>query len=102
MLIMQADWQSPKRLERKRRSSAQRKLAPHNVDFFFSRKCKIANYKQWVKAHAFELSLVHQPSQNIMKDRSIHVHCPSGAIPKDGPSSGMAQAYGYAVNFHTC
>ncbi|KAF3767406.1 ATP-dependent protease La [Cryphonectria parasitica EP155] len=45
----------------------------------------------WVKAHAFELGLVHEPSQNIMKDRSLHVHCPSGAIPKDGPSSGIAQ-----------
>ncbi|KAH6676595.1 ATP-dependent protease-like protein la [Halenospora varia] len=44
----------------------------------------------WVKAHAFELGLTHDPSENIMKNRSIHVHCPSGAIPKDGPSAGMA------------
>jgi ATP-dependent Lon protease len=46
----------------------------------------------WVKAHAYELGLTGDPSTNIMKDRSIHVHCPSGAIPKDGPSSGIAQA----------
>ncbi|KAK7748833.1 hypothetical protein SLS53_000857 [Cytospora paraplurivora] len=46
----------------------------------------------WVKAHAFELGLTHDPSENIMKNRSIHVHCPSGSIPKDGPSSGLAQA----------
>ncbi|KAI9649795.1 hypothetical protein NHQ30_002376 [Ciborinia camelliae] len=44
----------------------------------------------WVKAHAYELGLTHDPSENIMKKRSIHVHCPSGAIPKDGPSAGMA------------
>ena len=46
----------------------------------------------WVKAHAYELGLSQDPSQNIMKNRSIHVHCPSGSIPKDGPSSGIAQA----------
>jgi len=46
----------------------------------------------WVKAHAFELGLARDPLENIMKNRSIHVHCPSGAIPKDGPSSGIAQA----------
>lgn len=60
----------------------------------------------WVKAHAYELGLTHDPSENIMKKRSIHVHCPSGAIPKvsprppltnqllifqqDGPSAGLA------------
>lgn len=46
----------------------------------------------WVKAHAFELGLTQNPTIDIMKDRSIHVHCPSGAIPKDGPSSGIGQA----------
>jgi ATP-dependent Lon protease len=44
----------------------------------------------WVKSHAYELALTHDPSEDIMKARSIHVHCPSGAIPKDGPSAGLA------------
>ncbi|KAF2143617.1 uncharacterized protein K452DRAFT_307013 [Aplosporella prunicola CBS 121167] len=44
----------------------------------------------WVKAHAFELGLTGDPREDIMKARSIHVHCPSGAIPKDGPSAGLA------------
>ncbi|KAK7958176.1 Lon protease-like protein 2 [Apiospora saccharicola] len=48
--------------------------------------------RSWVRNHAFELGLTQDPSENIMKNRSLHVHCPSGAIPKDGPSSGMAQA----------
>jgi ATP-dependent Lon protease len=45
----------------------------------------------WVKAHAYDLGLTQDVSENIMKNRSIHVHCPSGSIPKDGPSSGVAQ-----------
>lgn len=44
----------------------------------------------WVKAHAFELGLSSKMDEDIMKNRSIHVHCPSGAIPKDGPSAGLA------------
>lgn len=44
----------------------------------------------WVKAHAFDLGLTANPEEDIMKNRSIHVHCPSGAIPKDGPSAGLA------------
>ena len=44
----------------------------------------------WVKAHAFDLNLTHDPNEDIMKKRNIHVHCPSGAIPKDGPSAGLA------------
>ncbi|CAK7565695.1 MAG: hypothetical protein SEPTF4163_003618 [Sporothrix epigloea] len=46
----------------------------------------------WVKAHAFELGLTQDPVEDIMRQRSVHVHCPSGAVPKDGPSSGAAQA----------
>ena len=46
----------------------------------------------WVRAHAFELGIAAEPTTDIMKERSIHVHCPSGAIPKDGPSSGIGQA----------
>ncbi|CAI6342268.1 unnamed protein product [Periconia digitata] len=44
----------------------------------------------WVKAHAFELGLSSSVDEDIMKNRAIHVHCPSGAIPKDGPSAGLA------------
>ncbi len=44
----------------------------------------------WVKAHSYELGLTHDSNEDIMKNRSVHVHCPSGAIPKDGPSAGLA------------
>jgi ATP-dependent Lon protease len=44
----------------------------------------------WVKAHAYDLGLTHDDNEDIMKNRSVHVHCPSGAIPKDGPSAGLA------------
>lgn len=44
----------------------------------------------WVKAHSYELGLTHDPNEELLKNRSIHVHCPSGAIPKDGPSAGLA------------
>ncbi|KAJ6133998.1 hypothetical protein N7523_000320 [Penicillium sp. IBT 18751x] len=44
----------------------------------------------WVKAHSFELGLTHDHNEDVMKNRSLHVHCPSGAIPKDGPSAGLA------------
>ncbi|KKY18699.1 putative atp-dependent protease la 2 [Phaeomoniella chlamydospora] len=44
----------------------------------------------WVKAHSYDLGLAHDPNEDIIKNRNIHVHCPSGAIPKDGPSAGLA------------
>jgi ATP-dependent Lon protease len=44
----------------------------------------------WTKAHAYELGLTRDADLDVMANRSIHVHCPSGAIPKDGPSAGLA------------
>lgn len=44
----------------------------------------------WVKAHAYDLGLTNDFTEDIMRHRSVHVHCPSGAIPKDGPSAGLA------------
>lgn len=44
----------------------------------------------WVKAHAHALGLTATRDDDLMRARSIHVHCPSGAIPKDGPSAGLA------------
>lgn len=44
----------------------------------------------WVKAHALDLGITARADEDLMKNRSIHVHCPSGAIPKDGPSAGLA------------
>ena len=41
---------------------------------------------QWVKAHAEEL---HIPSEKL-EQNDIHIHVPEGAIPKDGPSAGIA------------
>ena len=46
----------------------------------------------WVRAHAYELGISRAPDEDILANRSIHVHCPSGAVPKDGPSAGLAHA----------
>ncbi len=40
----------------------------------------------WVRAHAERLGL----SEEAMGSREIHLHVPAGAVPKDGPSAGIA------------
>jgi ATP-dependent Lon protease len=40
----------------------------------------------WVRSHAEELGL----SEESMRPREIHLHVPAGAVPKDGPSAGVA------------
>jgi ATP-dependent Lon protease len=40
----------------------------------------------WVRAHADELEL----GPDDLRGHSFHLHVPAGAIPKDGPSAGIA------------
>jgi ATP-dependent Lon protease len=39
----------------------------------------------YVRAHAAEIGI----DARVFEDRDIHIHVPSGAIPKDGPSAGV-------------
>jgi ATP-dependent Lon protease len=41
---------------------------------------------EYLKSHASEFSI--DPS--LFKNYNVHVHVPEGAIPKDGPSAGVA------------
>jgi ATP-dependent Lon protease len=39
----------------------------------------------YIEAHAAQFGI----AEEAFKDRTIHIHVPSGAIPKDGPSAGV-------------
>jgi len=42
----------------------------------------------WIRTHAAELGI---PRETFEK-RTLHIHVPAGAIPKDGPSAGITMA----------
>ncbi len=42
----------------------------------------------WTRAHAKELGI----SRETFEKRTLHIHVPAGAIPKDGPSAGITMA----------
>ncbi|TCD60849.1 hypothetical protein EIP91_009398, partial [Steccherinum ochraceum] len=48
----------------------------------------------WVKTHAYQLGITQHRSIDPLKvpgeTRDIHLHLPSGAVKKDGPSAGIA------------
>jgi ATP-dependent Lon protease len=44
----------------------------------------------WVRAHAKEIA--PDLEDEWFADHDIHVHVPAGAVPKDGPSAGIAMA----------
>ncbi|ODQ66200.1 ATP-dependent protease La [Nadsonia fulvescens var. elongata DSM 6958] len=48
----------------------------------------------WVRINAFTLGITASPTANVIKDIDIHIHAPAGAIPKDGPSAGLAMTVG--------
>ncbi|KAI8074533.1 ATP-dependent protease La [Gongronella butleri] len=43
----------------------------------------------WVKSHAYALKIANSREHNIVDKYDVHVHFPSGAVPKDGPSAGV-------------
>lgn len=44
----------------------------------------------FIRTHAFTLGLVQKDTDDILKDKAIHLHMPEGGIGKEGPSAGTA------------
>ncbi|CAO3635278.1 unnamed protein product [Mucor fragilis] len=43
----------------------------------------------WVKSHAYALKLTSHAKEKMVQEDDIHIHFPSGSVPKDGPSAGV-------------
>jgi ATP-dependent Lon protease len=51
--------------------------------------------QSYVWAHAHELGI----DPNLVKTSGVHIHVPAGAVPKDGPSAGVAMVTALASLF---
>ena len=55
----------------------------------------------WVKSHAYDLYITKLRSQDPLKvpdPIDIHLHLPSGAVKKDGPSAGIAMVSSFLAS----
>lgn len=50
---------------------------------------------QWIKSNADYLEI----PEDVFNNYSVHIHCPEGAIPKDGPSAGITMVTSLASVF---
>lgn len=50
---------------------------------------------QYIKSHAEELGI----SVEMLATHDVHIHCPEGATPKDGPSAGITMVTSLASSF---
>lgn len=50
---------------------------------------------QWIRANADVLNI----PDSVFENYNVHIHCPEGAIPKDGPSAGITMVTSLASAF---
>lgn len=50
---------------------------------------------QWIRANADSLEV----PEEVFNNYNVHIHCPEGAIPKDGPSAGITMVTSLASTF---
>ena len=50
---------------------------------------------QWIRANADYLEI----PEEVFNNYAVHIHCPEGAIPKDGPSAGITMVTSLASSF---
>ncbi|RKP04884.1 ATP-dependent protease La [Thamnocephalis sphaerospora] len=43
----------------------------------------------WLRANAYTLGLTVSAREDLLANCDVHIHCPAGATPKDGPSAGV-------------
>ncbi|KAL0086468.1 ATP-dependent protease La [Phycomyces blakesleeanus] len=56
----------------------------------------------WVKSNAHLLKLAPTQYDNLVEKFDIHIHMPSGAVPKDGPSAGVTFTTSLVSLFSGC